>query len=71
MRLAPEARVIRWTTRLAPPRLADAPALALDWAADVSLRVARLALSSRPPIPWFQVFCALAHATNRQAGRGR
>src|SRR5256886_2197639 len=35
VRLAPEAPVIRWTTRPAP-RLAEAPALALDWAADVS-----------------------------------
>ena len=49
VRPAPEARVIRWTTRPAP-RLADAPALALDWAADVSLRVARPALrpAARP-----------------------
>ena len=44
VRLAPEAPVIRCTTRPAP-RLADAPTRALDWAADVSLRVARPALS--------------------------
>jgi len=53
VRPAPEAPVIRWTTRLAP-RLADAPTLALDWAADVSFRVARLALSrpsAHPMVP--------------------
>ena len=53
VRLAPDAPVIRCTTRPAP-RLADAPTRALDWAADVSLRVARPALSrpsAHPMIP--------------------
>src|SRR5262249_11714554 len=68
VRLAPEAPVIRWTTRPAP-RLAEAPTLALDWAADVSLRVARLALSRPSAHPMVPVFCAFAPATNRQAGR--
>jgi hypothetical protein len=53
VRPAPDARVNRWTTRPAP-RLADAPTLAPDWAADVTLRVARLALSrpsAHPMVP--------------------